>query len=201
MWTVAGQMQPPPSPSYRPRTTPVAEEHGGSRNFDGVDEGGSDDVGGDEGGSDDVGGDRTTDEEAIEEVERRSEHVHARGDRGGGGGAVVSTCMQEAIEEEERFLMDQYGPRMHPVPLSSVSPRPPGQGHSPPTHVHSPRRRHNAGRAAASPAGGTLSQQVVCFGAAIRSSNEKTSGSLLMSQYRFSPGARAENAAAQAPCS
>ena len=152
--------QPPPSPSYRPRTTPVAEEHGGSRNFDGVDEGGSDDVGGDEGGSDDVGGDRTTDEEAIEEVERRSEHVHARGDRGGGGGAVVSTCMQEAIEEEERFLMDQYGPRMHSVPLSSVSPRPPGQGHSPPTHVHSPRRRHNAGRAAASPAGGTLSQQV-----------------------------------------
>ena len=47
----------------------------------------------------------------------------------------------------------------------------------------------------------TLSQQVVCLGAASRSSNENTSGSLLISQYRFSPGARAENAAAQAPFS
>ena len=114
MWTVAGQMQPPPSPSYRPWTTPIDEEPQGSRYFDGVDEG-------------DEGGDRTTDEEAI--------------------------------EEEERFLVDQYGPRMHPVPLSSVSPRPPGHGHSPPTHAHSPRRRRNAGRAAAPPAGGMLSQQ------------------------------------------
>ena len=114
MWTVAGQMQPPPSPSYRPRTTPIDEEPEGSRYFDGVDEG-------------DEGGDRTTDEEAI--------------------------------EEEERFLVDQYGPRMHPVPLSSVSPRPPGHGHSLPTHAHSPRRRRNAGRAAAPPAGGMLSQQ------------------------------------------
>ena len=35
----------------------------------------------------------------------------------------------------------------------------------------------------------TLSQQVVCFGAAWRSANEKTSGSDLSSQYRASPGA------------
>ena len=144
MWTGAGQMQPdadaarcsqmqpPPSPSYRPRTTPIDEEPEGSRYFDGDDEG-------------DEGGDRTTDEEAIDEEERfliRDERFLIR---------------------EERFLVDQYGPRMHPVPLSSVSPRPPGHGHSPPNtapmHAHSPRRRRNAGRAAAPPAGGMLSQQ------------------------------------------
>jgi hypothetical protein len=132
MWTVAGQMQPPPSPSYRPRTTPIDEEPEGSRYFDGDDEG-------------DEGGDRTTDEEAIDEEKRfliREERFLIR---------------------EERFLVDQYGPRMHPVPLSSVSPRPPGHDHSPPNtapmHAHSPRRRRNAGRAAAPPAGGMLSQQ------------------------------------------
>ena len=132
MWTGAGQMQPPPSPSYRPRTTPIDEEPEGSRYFDGDDEG-------------DEGGDRTTDDEAIDEEERfliRDERFLIR---------------------EERFLVDQYGPRMHPVPLSSVSPRPPGHGHSPPNtapmHAHSPRRRRNAGRAAAPPAGGMLSQQ------------------------------------------
>jgi hypothetical protein len=150
MWTGAGQMQPPPSPSYRPRTTPIDEEPEGSRYFDGDDEG-------------DEGGDRTTDEEAIDEEERFLPKTPARD-----GAARDGTARDGAAEErfliwEERFLVDQYGPRMHPVPLSSVSPRPPGHGHSPPNtapmHAHSPRRRRNAGRAAAPPAGGMLSQQ------------------------------------------
>jgi hypothetical protein len=141
MWTVAGQMQPPPSPSYRPRTTPIDEEPEGSRYFDGDDEG-------------DEGGDRTTDDEAIDEEERFLPKTPARD-----GAARDGAAEERFLIWEERFLVDQYGPRMHPVPLSSVSPRPPGHGHSPPTHAHSPRRRRNAGRAAAPPAGGMLSQQ------------------------------------------
>ena len=79
------------------------------------------------------------------------------------GGYAAIDEEERFLIREERFLVDQYGPRMHPVPLSSVSPRPPGHGHSPPNtapmHAHSPRRRRNAGRAAAPPAGGMLSQQ------------------------------------------